>query len=123
MAGAIGKYCPEIVKKIADCIAKGNYANVACALSGIADSTYYAWLADKSKPEFLDAIKEAEAQAEATALAAIQSDPSWQSKAWYLERKFKDRWAKTETQKLEHSGETTQKTINIIRAEDVEVDN
>jgi len=100
----MAKYCPEIVKKIADCIAQGNYANVACAIAGIADSTYYAWLADESKPEFLDAIKEAEALAEATALAAIQSDPSWQSKAWFLERKFKDRWAKTETQKVEHSG-------------------
>lgn len=121
-AGAKGKYCPEIVEKIAACIAKGNYANVACALAGINDSTYYDWLKDESKPEFSNAIKEAEALAEQTALEAIQSDPSWQSKAWFLERKFKDRWAKTETQKIEHSGETTQKTINIVRAEDIEQD-
>ena len=112
-AGAKGKYCPEIVEKIAECIAKGNYANVACALAGIHEATYYLWLSDEKKPEFYEAIKEAEALAEATAVAAIQSDPSWQSKAWYLERKFKDRWAKTETQNLNHSG-----TIDTVKTLD-----
>ena len=107
----MAKYCPELVEKIAGYIAQGNYASVACAACGISEAVYYLWLKDPDKLEFLEAIKEAEAQAEVTALAAIQSDSSWQSKAWYLERKFKDRWAKTETQKLEHSGETTQKTV------------
>jgi hypothetical protein len=117
-AGAKGKYCPEIVKKIADCIAQGNYANVACALAGIADCTYYAWLADESKPEFSDAIKEAEALAEATAVAAIQNDPSWQSKAWYLERKFKDRWSKSETQNVNHNGEGLNITVSFPEKKD-----
>lgn len=110
------------MEKIAAIVADGNFASTACAACGITETTYYQWLKDDDKPEFFKAIKEAEAKAEMTALAAIQSDPSWQSKAWYLERKFKGNWAKVETQNLNHSGETTQKTINIVRAEDLSVD-
>jgi hypothetical protein len=110
----MAKYCPEIVQKIAGYVADGNFATVASAACGIAECTYYAWLNDPDKPEFSQAIKEAEAKAETTALAAIQSDPSWQSKAWYLERKFKNNWAKTENQNINHSGtiDTSKKSLD-----------
>lgn len=103
---AIGKYCPEIVEKLANAIAAGNYANVACALAGISEATYYEWLKDESKPEFLEAIKAAEAKAEATNVANIitaGANGQWQASAWYLERKHKDRWSKHESQDINHS--------------------
>lgn len=117
------KYCPELVEKIAAIIADGNFATVACAAAGIAECTFYVWLKDPDKPEFLEAIRQAEAKAEMKALEAIQNDPSWQSKAWFLERKFKNNWAKTENQNINHTGETTQRTISIIKAEDEVIDN
>ena len=108
----MAKYCPEIVEKIAAIVADGNFATVACAACGITETTYYQWLKDDDKPEFSKAIKEAEAQAEMDAVAAIKKDESWQSKAWLLERKFNTRWAKTENQNISHSGtiETIAKT-------------
>ena len=119
----MAKYCPEIVEKIAGYIADGNYASVACAAAGVSESVYYLWLKDPDKLEFLEAIKEAEAKAEMDAVSKIMNDDSWQSKAWYLERKFKDLWAKTESQNINHTGETTQKTITILKAEDEIIDN
>jgi len=107
-AGAKGKYCPEIVEKIAGYVAEGNYASVACALAGVSEASYYAWLKDESKPEFLEAIKEAEAVAEAESIKSIReagNSGSWQAHAWYLERKFKDRWTKEETKNINHSGQ------------------
>ena len=101
----MAKYSPELVEKIAGYIARGNFATVACAASGITETTYYEWLKDPNKPEFYESIKEAEALAEINAVEKIQNDDSWQSKAWFLERKFKDRWSKTETQNLNHSGQ------------------
>ena len=114
------KYCPEIVEKIADCIALGNFANVACAFAGISTTTYHEWMNDESKPEFTEAIKEAEAISEIDALAAIRNDPSWQSKAWFLERKFKDRWAKTETQKIVHSGVVESRPVEELTNDELE---
>jgi hypothetical protein len=49
--------------------------------------------------EFRHQIKQAEAEAEAAAVIQIKSAASsgtWQAAAWFLERKFKDRWSKTD---------------------------
>jgi hypothetical protein len=54
---------------------------------------------------FWQEVKKAEAVAEAEAIGMIQSaanEGTWQAAAWYLERKFKDRWGKTE--KVTHEG-------------------
>jgi hypothetical protein len=49
--------------------------------------------------EFCEAVKKAEAEAEAAAVVQIKaaaSSGTWQAAAWFLERKFKDRWARTD---------------------------
>lgn len=54
---------------------------------------------------FFREVKSAESYAEAQAIGMIQqaaSDGTWQAAAWYLERKHKDRWGKTE--KVTHEG-------------------
>ena len=114
----MAKYSPELVEKIAGYIARGNFASVACAASGVSESVYYLWLKDPDKLEFLEAIKEAEALAEINAVEKIQNDDSWQSKAWYLERKFKDRWSKSETQNVNHNGEGMNITVSFPEKKD-----
>ena len=55
--------------------------------------------------QFWRVIKKAEAEAEAAAVLHIKQaaqDGTWQAAAWYLERKHKDRWGKSE--KVEHAG-------------------
>lgn len=55
--------------------------------------------------QFWREVKKAEAEAETKAVELIKaaaSDGSWQAAAWYLERKFKDRWSRQE--KVSHEG-------------------
>lgn len=117
---AKSKYCPEIVERITAIIEAGNFAITAYTAVNISHETYYGWM--KEKPEFAEAIAQAESKAEMTALAAVQSDPSWQSKAWYLERKFKDRWSKTENHNINNHVEPD-RTITILKAEDQTIEN
>jgi len=56
----------------------------------------------KAHAEFAEAVKEARDRAELRALTVIANDPSWQSKAWYLERTQPDRYGRRT--RLEHSG-------------------
>jgi len=46
--------------------------------------------------DFADAVKKAEAEAEANALKAIKdaTPQNWQAGAWYLERKYPDRFGR-----------------------------
>ena len=44
--------------------------------------------------ELMEAVKNASAVAESRAIQTILSDDSWQSKAWYLERRFPGRWVR-----------------------------
>lgn len=55
--------------------------------------------------QFWREVKKAEAEAETNAVELIKAaatDGSWQAAAWYLERKFKDRWSRQE--KVSHEG-------------------
>jgi len=95
--------------RLVEAVEKGNYVCTACDLVGISTPTYYDWKMRGDKGEepfssFLSAIKEAEAKAEDNALQVIQgaNKDSWQSAAWYLERRKPDRWGKKE--RIEHSG-------------------
>jgi transposase len=95
------KLTPELQSKIAGAIAAGNYHEVACALAGVSTSTFYAWLekgrAGKSPyVEFLEAVKKAEAAAEVKRIQIITkaADTDWKAAAWYLERRYPERWGK-----------------------------
>ena len=101
------KLTPELAEKIANYISTGNYDVVVCNLVGIGVTTYYSWLEKGRKAksgkfrEFLKAVKRAEAAREAKWVKDIDSDPSWQSKAWLLERRYPERWGKKETHVVE----------------------
>lgn len=115
MAGRRSKLTPERKQKLVDALKGGNYRQTAALYAGIGVSTFYRWLEigeadlerDKQSPEreLLEAVKEAEAQAEIAAIALISraaADGSWQAAAWRLERKYPDRWGRRE--RHEHTG-------------------
>jgi len=89
------KYTPETVTAIINAIMDGNYKAVAARIAGVSRDTLYEW--ESRYPEFSDAIKNAEAVGEAEHVARIKRGPmQWQSSAWFLERKYPDRWGKRE---------------------------
>jgi transposase len=93
---------PEVQDKILNAIRAGNYAEQAAQYAGVHKSTYYRWMQKADEPdtkpiyrEFRDAVKEAEAGAEAYAVAMVrQAMPSsWQAAMTFLERKYPERMA------------------------------
>jgi hypothetical protein len=119
------KLTPSVQAEICEAIEAGNYIEPSAIRAGVAKETLYNWLRragreiEKSSSdkryripakerkyiEFLHAVKEAEAQAEATDLETIRRAASlgqWQAAAWRLERKHYDRWGRK--QAIEHSG-------------------
>lgn len=129
------KLTPLLQKTICDAICAGNYAETSAAYAGIVKSTYYHWL-ERGKSaksgiykDFSDAIKKAEADAEAGRVMTVFSaamggqqiankritktttkpdgsvveesrnevsftPPIWTAAAWWLERKFPERWGR-----------------------------
>ena len=96
--GRKSKLTPELIEKISPEIEKGSYQKVAARKCGVGESTFYPW---KKKAEggvggqfqeLLESVKNASAVTESRAIQTILADDPWQSKAWYLERRFPERW-------------------------------
>ena len=104
------KLTPEVQRRIVEAISGGNYAVVAAEYAGIGQATFYAWL-EKGRAgrqpyaEFLAAVKEAEAQAEALAVKAVRVafGDSWQAAMTWLERRFPARWGRRDRLEVEHT--------------------
>lgn len=112
---AKSKYTPERVERIIKAVKDGLPFVTAAALGGITEATFYNWM--KGNVEFFESIKAAEAEAEERLVEQISFDPSWQSKAWILERRHPDRWGRVERNKVELTGaegQPVQITYNIV---------
>lgn len=114
------KCTPQLRDAIVLAIKAGNYAQVAAVHAGIAPSTYFKWMASGKSgqapyKEFMDAIHAAEAFAETRAMAIVSSAMSgdWKAAAWYLERKFQDRWSRYERHEV--SGSLPMKIVHVHR--------
>ena len=83
------KYCPEIVKEIADNIRNGRLQKDAAILANITEETFYQWM---KKAEFSESIKKAQSEFKKQLEIRIQkaAGTTWQAAAWMLERRFKD---------------------------------
>lgn len=97
------KLTPETQKKIVDAISEGNYLETAAAIGGVTYTTLNNWMkkgestSSGAYVEFLEAVKKAEAEAEALRVSRISKagkEGNWQADAWYLERRYPDRWGK-----------------------------
>ena len=82
------KYGKERVKKITQALCDGQGRVRACKIAGIHYDTFMEWM--RSKPEFSEAVKKAEAtgndKIKDICQRRIIEDKSWQSAAWWLER-------------------------------------
>lgn len=107
------KLTPELIEQAAKLIAGGNYASTVFQMLGVGESTWYRWL-EKGRDskgrsiyrEFWESIQKAEAAAEARAVSGVMAAGrrNWTAYAWYLERKFPDRWGRKDKVQQEISG-------------------
>lgn len=114
------KLTPEVTQKIVKALKVGNFVDTAVVYAGISTATYYKWrnrgedeltrykLELKTNPkakigrnekkyvEFRDTIDHALSFAENMALVTIHSSfpDDWKAAAWYLERRYPDRWGR-----------------------------
>ena len=109
--GRKSKLTPELIVKISTEIENGSYQKVAARKCGVGESTFYAWM-EKAEAgvggqfqELMEAVKNASAVAESRAIQTILADDSWQSKAWFLERRFPERWRRKDRLDAHHTRE------------------
>lgn len=110
---------PEVQETIVQSIRAGNYLEPSAALAGVCKATVYKWIkrgaAEKKRltkskrarvrkreaiyVTFVDAIREADATAEArdVALISLAAEKQWAAAAWRLSRKHHDRWGDKKT--------------------------
>jgi transposase len=96
MAGRKTKYTPETVNKIVQALKMGATHELACNYAGIGVSTFHDWMS--AKPEFSEAVKEAEGAAAVGWLAKIEkaaNEGTWQAAAWKLERRYPREYGRT----------------------------
>ena len=118
MAGRPTKLTTELTEEIAKYLRAGNYIETTAALVGINRDSIYEWLkrgaAEQERlmknprarirkreqifVEFSDTVKKAQAQSEAMLVGLVgkAAEKNWTAAAWRLERKFPDKWGRTE---------------------------
>ena len=95
----------EIIESLCDYIAQGFSYDKAATNSGISASTFFRWMRIGSLPDaeqiykdLVRAVKEASEFSEFEALQLVRSaaivDRNWKAAAWFLERRFPDRYGK-----------------------------
>jgi len=113
----------EVVQeKIVNAIKAGNYIETAAAYAGINKDTLYEWLkrgerekqrlrkdknlkinkAEEPFVYFSDAVEKALAEAEMRNVLIISktAEAQWQAAAWWLERKYPEKWGKRDNVNL-----------------------
>ena len=103
------KLTPEIQKKIIEAVKAGNYYEAACAYAGVSYSTLRGWIVKGEKAKsgkylkFLEAVRQAEAEAEARIVLQWQKamPEDWRAAQAFLERRYPERWGKKETHVVE----------------------
>ena len=123
------KCTPNVIRKIADFIRRGNYISVSCRASGISAEVYNEWLhraeadsqaglEDSIYLQFAFAVKDAEAAHE-TELASKISEHALKKDDWlagitFLERRYRERWGRPAPVTVI---DQSQKQITITRVE------
>ncbi len=99
---------PEQTKALCALFQNSHYADTACAKVGINERTFYRWMEKGAKAksgvfsQFCQAIKLAQAESEIIELSEIKNAamgkdgqaPSWQARAWILERRYPQKWGR-----------------------------
>jgi len=113
------KFTDDAKSKILMALRAGNFIEVSAAFAGVSKETYYDWvgqgMAQESGPfrEFSDSCAEAIAYAEVKSLQRIDKagEKDWKAEAWRLERRFLNRWGRSEAKTVTvETGEGEKKT-------------
>ena len=87
MAGRKSKYVPEVIDAVLGAIESGMTDADACAVAGIAESTFYHW--QNTKPEFLDRTTRARPKgwlADLEIILKAGKEGDWRAAAEHLDR-------------------------------------
>ena len=89
----MAKYNQKIIREICKHISEGCSNKDAASLVAISEETFYSW--QKSKPEFSESIKKAQASRKQHLIRLIfkAAEKQWQAAAWYLERVYPEEFA------------------------------
>jgi transposase len=103
VGGRPPKLTPALIAKAATLLREGAYERTVCDYLGIARLTWVRWKhqgeeePDSLYGRFCNTVKMARADAELVSLRAVRHGrEGWQAHAWFLERGFKDHWARTD---------------------------
>lgn len=128
--GRKSKLTPELIKRICEYIAGGNYLITACQSCGIHRTTFHNWLqqgdndiengTDSIYASFLKEVIKAEAEAEQKMVAVVR-EAAIQKKEWlpaitFLERRYRERWGRPAPVPVNITVENS-KRFNITRVE------
>ena len=97
------KATPERLEKLATMLADGHWRTAACAAAGIDDKTLRNWIKSDEEGKagyegIASLIRAAETKAESVSLKIIrtaetpQETDDWKAHAWWLQRRFPDRY-------------------------------
>jgi len=133
------KFTKRKQRAVVKALKAGEYAKVAAEAQGIDESTYYRWLqrgeaaikaSDNGETmdakelgyaDFVVKVRQAEAEAEETALQRVQRSEDWRATAWFLERRYPGRWAKRQSLDVT-SKEQPIRTVEVVRTVQVSAD-
>jgi hypothetical protein len=96
---------PELTEKFCEVIRAGNYMETAARVCGVPEDLVRVWMHRGGKQasgkfhDFANAVGQALAESEMGMVQIIQGQAkaSWKAAAWYLERRFSERWGKKES--------------------------
>lgn len=86
------KLTAEMIGQIETALQNHNTVEATCGMIGISRESFYRWLREGEatntglKRDFHDAVKRAQGMSQIMLVNQIAKDPSWQAKAWLLER-------------------------------------
>lgn len=111
------KLTPELQADLVRLIEAGNYVETAAGCCGVQPATVRDWVkrgvrGHKTYRGFSTALKKAEARAEASGVVRIRAAAKnqWQADAWFLERKFPQRWGR---KSRDEPSEAAPPTVNV----------
>lgn len=117
------KLTDELLANIETSIQAHNSIKTTCDLVGISEETFYKWMRESEgtepdakparglKAEFSERVKRAQAMSKTMLVNEIRKDPSWQAKAWILERQHPKEFGRRQlVAHAGHDGETPMPT-------------
>lgn len=101
----------EIASQIVKYLAQGNYLQPACEAAGTSYKTVREWIRKAAEDrergetspytEFVDVLVRATAASETALVERLNVAEDWRAQAFLLERRHRNRWGKTDSQKQE----------------------